>query len=109
MNNIEQAEGQVANARTEMLLSRTVEMVCESIPGTVIQAMALFSKGGDRSWIAVASLLFCLSTTVFFSTKVSYEWETSEVQREYDPTFYGYLPLRGWCLKYFSDLFFVSC
>ena len=41
-------EGAIVNARAEMSFAKTIEMICESIPGIVIQLMALLEKGGDR-------------------------------------------------------------
>ena len=39
----------VVDAQVEMTAIRTAELVAESIPGTIIQSLAMFRKGGDRS------------------------------------------------------------
>ncbi len=62
-----------------------------SIPGTIIQAMAIFSTG-DLSATPVASLASSILTSAFISAQLSHEWDTSEKLQQLDPTFYGYLP-----------------
>jgi len=66
-------------------------MVTESIPGTIIQAMAIVSTG-DFSATPVVSLTSSILTTAFISAQISHEWDASEEQRRKDPAFYGYLP-----------------
>ena len=69
--------GAVVSARAEMTTIRVVEMVAESLPGTIIQAMAMFSATGDRSPIPVLALSSSVLTSVFLSAQMSHEWDTS--------------------------------
>jgi len=76
----------------EMSGARVIELVAESIPGTIIQAMAMFSVNGDSSFTPVLSLSSSILTSAFISAQLSYEWDASEQQRVEEPVFYGYLP-----------------
>mmetsp|Transcript_1268 Transcript_1268/g.2153 ORF Transcript_1268/g.2153 Transcript_1268/m.2153 type:complete len:542 (-) Transcript_1268:22-1647(-) len=80
-----------ANARSQMTGFRCLEMVCEGIPGTVIQLSALFLNG-DFSPTAIVSLASSILTSACISAHLSYHWDTSEQEREKQPRFYGYFP-----------------
>jgi len=81
----------IVNARTEMTGVRIVEMVTESIPGSIIQMLALVQAGGDRSFTPILSLLISISTTALISADMTFAWDVSEA-RIYDPAFYGFIP-----------------
>mmetsp|Transcript_15445 Transcript_15445/g.30798 ORF Transcript_15445/g.30798 Transcript_15445/m.30798 type:complete len:493 (+) Transcript_15445:35-1513(+) len=89
---VETQVGAVGDARSEMTLGRIIEMVVEAIPGTIIQAMAMFSDDGDRSWIPILALLSSASFCAFISAQLSAEWDASKEKRKMDPRFYGFLP-----------------
>mmetsp|Transcript_31169 Transcript_31169/g.61756 ORF Transcript_31169/g.61756 Transcript_31169/m.61756 type:complete len:492 (+) Transcript_31169:103-1578(+) len=89
----ETEEAAAVDARSEMTGARVIEVVAESIPGTIIQAMAMFStSGGDTSLTPVLSLSSSILTSAFISAQLSHEWDASEDQRKQEPGFYGYLP-----------------
>ena len=75
-----------------MSTSRVVEMVTESLPGTVIQVMAMLAANGDRSFTPVLATSSSILTSAFISTQVSQEGDNSEEFRIKEPAFYGYLP-----------------
>jgi len=86
--------GVALNTRTEMTGIRMMELVAESIPGSVIQAMAFFAVNGDRSMIPLLSLSSSVVFSAFISAQMSYEWDASDEKRKAEPEFYGYLPTR---------------
>jgi len=60
------------DAKTEMVITKVVEMLCESVPGCVLQVYAIL-KSGDRSQRAIASVVVSAITTGFSSATVSFE------------------------------------
>mmetsp|Transcript_31167 Transcript_31167/g.61752 ORF Transcript_31167/g.61752 Transcript_31167/m.61752 type:complete len:193 (+) Transcript_31167:123-701(+) len=73
-------EGDAVDTRSEMTGMRVIEMVTESLPGTIIQAMAIFSTG-DLSATPVVSLASSILTSAFISAQLSHEWDSSEENR----------------------------
>ena len=52
----------------------------------------MFAKGGDRSQVAMLSLLSSISTSACISAQISWDWDIDEVNRDYSPEFYGFIP-----------------
>ncbi|GMH90221.1 hypothetical protein TrST_g12947 [Triparma strigata] len=94
--------------REELTIHRTIEMVAESIPTSVIQMAALISS----TEVDVAQFLAILSsvcTAGFMSALISYDWDTSKENRLYSPKFYGYIPhSRPLKVLIFVNLFLMS-
>ena len=90
--NTAQVAGSLADARTSMTTQRVVEMVSESIPGAVVQMMALFATGGDKGLIPILSILSSIATCGAISVEMSYSFDSPKEQRKSNPGFYGYLP-----------------
>ena len=66
-------------------------LLSPSLPGTIIQAMAIVSTG-DFSATPVVSLTSSILTSAFISAQLSHEWDASEENRQHEPAFYWYLP-----------------
>jgi hypothetical protein len=80
---------------SQMAFCKTIEMFCESIPGSILQTLAMlriFLRGGGVSKTAVASLLISALTTSFSSTVISFNYDTDADKRATQPDFYGYIP-----------------
>eukprot|EP00518_Triparma_eleuthera_P020772 CAMPEP_0197549932 /NCGR_PEP_ID=MMETSP1320-20131121/3695_1 /TAXON_ID=91990 /ORGANISM="Bolidomonas sp., Strain RCC2347" /LENGTH=479 /DNA_ID=CAMNT_0043110229 /DNA_START=103 /DNA_END=1542 /DNA_ORIENTATION=+ len=84
-------EGDAISTRADMTVARVIEMVTESIPGTIIQAMAIVATG-DLSVTPVVSLTSSILTSAFISAQLSHEWDASQENQQLEPAFYGYLP-----------------
>ena len=72
---------------TEMVICKVGEMVFESIPGAVLQAVfALYSGWTTAALLSI--LISCLSTS-FTATMVAYDLDTSVPKRKNTPEFFG--------------------
>ncbi|GMH65497.1 hypothetical protein TL16_g04214 [Triparma laevis f. inornata] len=88
-----QEAGVIMDANAELTVGRVIEMVMESIPGTVIQLTSI-AVNRDYSKTAMLSLASSITTTAFISAQVSYEWDIMKEKRKRDPRFYGCVPKR---------------
>jgi len=70
----EMDENQAFDAKIELMLTRCVEIVCESIPGCIIQLHAIL-QSGDRSQRAIASVAISALTTGFSSASISFDMD----------------------------------
>jgi len=67
------------------------EMLCESIPGTVLQIYVLL-KVRNVSSATVGSVLVSALTTGLASKNISWDFDVDPVKRKMAPDFYGYIP-----------------
>ena len=65
-------EHHAVDAKTELMITKCVEMVCESIPGSVLQLYVLL-KVKNESRATVGSVLVSAMTTGFSSASISFE------------------------------------
>ena len=84
-SNSEHEEGTVADAKTTYTITKAVELITESIPGSVIQLSAIVTSGGATSYTAWFSLLFCIFTASLSSATLSYDWDTNKENRKTKP------------------------
>ena len=68
----EMEEHHAFDVKTELMATRGIEMVCESIPGTLLQLYVLL-KVGNVSRATVGSVLVSAMTTGFSSALISLE------------------------------------
>jgi len=87
-------EHHVVDAKMELVGTKCAEMICESIPGCLLQLYVIL-KVGDTSKRAVTSVVISALTTGFSSGSVSYDYDTDPVKRKNMPDFYGYIPDEG--------------
>eukprot|EP00518_Triparma_eleuthera_P003870 CAMPEP_0182456812 /NCGR_PEP_ID=MMETSP1319-20130603/2546_1 /TAXON_ID=172717 /ORGANISM="Bolidomonas pacifica, Strain RCC208" /LENGTH=477 /DNA_ID=CAMNT_0024655133 /DNA_START=284 /DNA_END=1714 /DNA_ORIENTATION=+ len=92
---MKQGVGEVTDSQTEMTYMKIVELVTESIPGTIIQLFAMFSARGDASVMPVLSLASSIATSAFIATQIGYEWDADQHKRKIMPSLYGYLNLKS--------------
>jgi hypothetical protein len=89
---VARGEGHVAGAPidplAEMMICKLVELVFESIPGGLLQAIVVLSNGVTTAAL-LSILLSCLSTA-FTATMVAYDLDTNAAKRRTNPEFYGY-------------------
>jgi hypothetical protein len=92
---VARGQGHVAGAPmdlfAEMLVCKVLEMVFESIPGALLQAIFILYTGVTTAAL-LSILLSCLSTA-FTATMVAYDSDTNAVRRRGHPEFYGYARL----------------
>jgi len=100
--------GVVVDAQTEMTATRLVEMVCEAVPGTVIQVAAVYHTKNDGA--AIVSLISSILSASFLSVVISWEYDTGKDNRWDKKNFYGYVPVRPRWRKgvIFLAMFFLS-
>jgi hypothetical protein len=88
----EQEVGKAIDPYFEMALIKSCEIVAESIPGALIQLSAILRAGSKTTSAALFSFVFCIFTTAFTSTIVSYDFDISQENRKNETSFYGYIP-----------------
>ena len=71
----------------EMVVGKLIELIFESIPGAVVQAIFLLS-GGWTTAAVVSIAISCLSTA-FTATMLAYDIDTNAVYRRKNPEFYS--------------------
>ena len=64
----------VVDAKIELVVCKAIEMVCESIPGTILQLYAIL-KSGERSRRAIVSIAVSALTTGFGSATMSFDFD----------------------------------
>jgi hypothetical protein len=88
---VARGEGHVAGAPidplAEMIICKVLEMVFESIPGGLVQAIFVLYNGVTTAAL-LSILLSCLSTA-FTATMVAYDLDTNAAKRRGNPEFYG--------------------
>jgi len=87
-------EHHVFDAKMELALTKGAEMVCESIPGCLLQLYVIL-KVGDTSGRAVMSVVVSALTTGYSSGTIAYDADTDPAGRKQTPDFYGYIPDEG--------------
>ncbi|GMI40699.1 hypothetical protein TrCOL_g5094 [Triparma columacea] len=102
-------KGAVVSA-IELAMCKGLELVVESIPGTLIQLMAIMRSGwAETSKMAYFSFFSCILTSAFTSAIMSWDWDSSKVQRRFVPWFYGYIPSNSFGkVAVFTSLFTLS-
>ncbi|GMI39514.1 hypothetical protein TrCOL_g11746 [Triparma columacea] len=88
----EHEAGKVVDPYMEMVITKSCEIVAESVPGALIQMSAIVRAGSKTTRAALFSFVFCIFTTAFTSTIVSWDFDVSKEKRKELPSFYGYIP-----------------
>ena len=81
--------------KTEHVLTRVVEMVCESVPETMLQLYVLLKERHTVSRATVGGVLVSAMTTGFSSASISFDFDVDPALRKQSPDFYGYIPDDG--------------
>jgi hypothetical protein len=80
---------------TEMVTCKLVEMVFESIPGAVLQAIFALYTGWTTA--ALLSILISCLSTAFTATMIAYDLDSNVAKRKNTPDFFGYVELGAVC------------
>ena len=80
----EQQPGAVFNPLTEAMMTKGSEVVCEGVPGLVLQ-LVVFLQAEDKTSFAVLSLLISLGSIAMTSTVVFFDIETDPGARKRNP------------------------
>ena len=106
---IEIVEDQLFDAKHEMTFTKFFELFTEAIPRPVVQMAAIISTGSNTSSNAAFSFAYCVLTTAFTSSNMSYDWDIGKKNRKLADFFFGYVPdkAKGKVLV-FSSLYFLS-
>jgi len=91
---VEMEEHHVFDGRFELVATKMCEMVCESIPGCLLQLYVLV-KERTASKSTIGSVVISAMTTGFSSASISFDLDVDPAARKLDPTFYGYIPDGG--------------
>jgi len=70
----EMDEHGLMDAKAELVVCKGIEMVCESIPGCILQLYAIL-KSGDRSRRVIVSVAVSALTTGFISASISFDFD----------------------------------
>jgi hypothetical protein len=73
---------------TEMTMCKCAELVCESIPGALLQMLLLLMYNHWTTAAILSILISCLSTA-FTATILAYDYDTNVTKREENHAFYG--------------------
>ena len=101
----------------ELTIIKGVEIFAESIPGTIIQLLAITTTNKEVSFGAWASLVMSSISTGFIGATISYDFDTDPEKREKVPEFYGYVPSKpskrsvvfGAMTFYTSGMLLIRC
>ena len=94
----EQEKDDAFSPMLDLVVTKSIELFAESIPGIIIQLSAIVStinSGSAVTMTAYLSLLVSLLTTSFTSATISYDLDTDPKSRMGRPEFYGYVPDDG--------------
>ena len=69
----EMDEHHAFDAKTELAFAKGIEMVCESIPGAILQLYVLLKQSDTVSRATVGSVIVSAMTTGFSSASISFE------------------------------------
>ena len=72
-SNQEMAEHHAFSAKTELVTTKCAEMVCESIPGSLLQLYVLLKQSDTVTRATVGSVIVSAMTTGFSSASISFE------------------------------------
>jgi len=87
----EQSEYNAMDPAMELTVTRCLELVCEAIPGSILQftaAVRVMQGGGTVSNIAVGSIVISALTTGYSSACISFDFDVDPKRRRDDPDFY---------------------
>jgi hypothetical protein len=90
----EQLSGAVVSPLHEMNYSKAGEMVFESVPGLVLQSVAIL-RAKERSTVAVVSLLISAASTGLTATTMFYDNDVEPGTRKRNPVWCGVIPDQG--------------
>jgi hypothetical protein len=86
-NGEEKHPNMLFDSEVELGLVRVIEVVCESIPSSILQSYA-FMKAEKKSKAAAASIIVSALTISFASSVISYDADVSPMKRRITPQFY---------------------
>ncbi|GMH85642.1 hypothetical protein TrVE_jg6354 [Triparma verrucosa] len=110
VNGSEAEVGSVYNPKMELSMMRTTELVCESIPFTLILTYA-FLTGNIREEpvAAIFSFIVSVCSSAFISAGISFDWDADKTSRATVPNFYGFTPDNTMKkVKVFTCMFVIS-
>jgi len=87
----EQNEHNVVDPAIELATMRCVELICEAIPGCILQftaAIRVLQGGKPVSNIAIGSIIISALTTGYSSACISFDFDVDPIKRRKDPEYY---------------------
>ena len=81
--------------KVELVFFRIIEMACESIPGGVLQLLAIIGADSAPGATELLSVTLSIMTTAFAGSVIAYDFDCDPEKRMADPLFYGYVPDDG--------------
>jgi len=90
-----QQPGEVLSPLSDMLGTKMCEIFGESIPGLVVQVVALVNApvvSSSGQTLAILSIILSAVSTGFASSMISYDLDVDVNKRRNNPKFYGYVP-----------------
>ena len=87
----EQSEHNMIDPASELTATRCTELVCEAIPGCILQftaAMRVLQDGERVSNIAAGSIVISALTTGYSSACISFDFDVDPEKRHYEPDYY---------------------
>ena len=105
----------IAEPMLELFLSKSIEMVAESIPSALVQLYAVLSRSGNAgkkvSPASIISIIVSLATISLATTTSSFDMDLAPDKRTHTPDFYGYIPSNGGqrTVLFASMFLFTAC
>ena len=91
----EMQQHHAVDPQTELVATKMIELVAESIPGCLLQLYVLLKNKNLVSTTTVGSLIVSALTTGFISASISFDYDVDPAKRKESPEFYGYIPDGG--------------
>jgi hypothetical protein len=85
-------KGALVDTKTEFVFTKGIELVCESIPGCILQCYAYLKIKDARSSQALVSICISALAAGMSSATIAYNYDVDPVKRKETPDFYGYTP-----------------
>jgi len=81
---------QIIDPEFEMLITRGLDILTESVPSSLMQAYA-FILSRHKSKIAATSILLSGAAIGFVATTITWDWDTNPKKRKEEPLFNGFI------------------
>jgi hypothetical protein len=90
-----EVDGAPFNTATERTMMKIIESVCESLPSSLISAIAL-AWSAEWAWAPVVSVLMSWLVTALKIVSLSFNLDMDRANRHTNPQFFGYVPDGLW-------------
>ena len=84
-------EHHVFDATFEHVATKGAELLCESVPGCILQSLVLLKNGGASRY-TIGSIIVSAATSGVCTATTDFDYDVDPKRRKETPEFYGYIP-----------------